>query len=213
MKKTSAEKLSASFLVKIYNMLEEQSHTQIISWCEDGKSFCIQNSIEFSEKILPLYFKHANMSSFVRQLNMYDFHKCRNSSNSHVFEHPLFIRNRSDLLRRIQRKNPNSVCNSSNEHIEPVLKKLFSLSKRCESSDSQIIDLEDQVAVLAEENKTLMGQIWENKARIKQVEEVIGMMATYLKSKQPSRKRSRDLEFSDDEQVDDLFADPYDSSK
>ena len=47
----------------------------LISWSEDGSSFTIRNQGEFTKTLLPYYYKHSNMASFVRQLNMYGFHK------------------------------------------------------------------------------------------------------------------------------------------
>ena len=47
----------------------------LIAWGEDGSSFIIKNQSEFTKTMLPYYYKHSNMASFVRQLNMYGFHK------------------------------------------------------------------------------------------------------------------------------------------
>ena len=47
----------------------------LISWSEEGTSFIIKNQPEFARSLLPYYYKHSNMASFVRQLNMYGFHK------------------------------------------------------------------------------------------------------------------------------------------
>ncbi|KAK4946113.1 hypothetical protein LTR28_007900 [Elasticomyces elasticus] len=55
-------------------MLEDQSIQHLISWSATNESFVMSPSSEFS-KVLASYFKHTNISSFVRQLNMYGFHK------------------------------------------------------------------------------------------------------------------------------------------
>jgi HSF-type DNA-binding len=37
---------------------------------QSGDSFIIHNQAQFCRELLPLYYKHNNMASFVRQLNM-----------------------------------------------------------------------------------------------------------------------------------------------
>ncbi|KAK7538784.1 HSF-type DNA-binding-domain-containing protein [Phyllosticta citribraziliensis] len=66
--------VQTAFIHKLYNMLEDQSIQHLISWSSSNESFVMSPSTEFS-KVLSSYFKHTNISSFVRQLNMYGFHK------------------------------------------------------------------------------------------------------------------------------------------
>ncbi|KAL8947160.1 MAG: hypothetical protein Q9222_006529 [Ikaeria aurantiellina] len=66
--------VQTAFIHKLYNMLEDSSIQNLISWSNNNESFVMSPSAEFS-KVLAQYFKHTNISSFVRQLNMYGFHK------------------------------------------------------------------------------------------------------------------------------------------
>jgi hypothetical protein len=66
--------VQTAFIHKLYNMLEDKTIRHLISWSNTNESFVMSPSNEFS-KVLAQYFKHTNISSFVRQLNMYGFHK------------------------------------------------------------------------------------------------------------------------------------------
>ena len=77
-KRTSPiESKSDKFLIKLYEILGKEEYSKIIHWNQNGSYIVITNIHALSKKILPIYFNHQNYSSFVRQLNMYNFHKIR----------------------------------------------------------------------------------------------------------------------------------------
>ncbi|KAF8637488.1 hypothetical protein AX17_002792 [Amanita inopinata Kibby_2008] len=102
-----------NFVTKLYQMINDSKSQHFISWTELGTSFVVSNVGEFSRSILGAHFKHNNFSSFVRQLNMYGFHKInrtpraqRTSTDAQTWEfsHHKFLRGRPDLLDEIKRK-------------------------------------------------------------------------------------------------------------
>ena len=72
-------------------------------WSDAGDSFIVVDTERFM-KLLPQYFKTCNYASFVRQLNMYDFHKVKSMKNHQEFKHPYFTRGRMQDLALIKRK-------------------------------------------------------------------------------------------------------------
>lgn len=57
------------------SMVDDPSTNNSIRWLESGDGFLLVNAEVFAKDVLPLYFKHNNFATFVRQLNMYDFSK------------------------------------------------------------------------------------------------------------------------------------------
>jgi hypothetical protein len=102
--KAKSQTAPAAFLVKTYDILENPEYHDIACWNKEGNAFIVKNVNEFSDKVLPKYFKHNNFASFVRQLNMYDFHKSRQEGNENEFSHSAFKRGHKDLLSDIKRK-------------------------------------------------------------------------------------------------------------
>ena len=75
-------KAEPSFLVKLYKILNENEYNPYIHWSTDGKSIIISDSNGLTKKVLPKFYNHHNFASFVRQLNMYNFHKVKTDPKS-----------------------------------------------------------------------------------------------------------------------------------
>ena len=80
----------APFLTKLFQIVSNLATDQAIIWTPKGDSFVITDPETFARDILPTYFKHNNIRSFIRQLNTYGFRKRTNISSSDD-EHPDFF--------------------------------------------------------------------------------------------------------------------------
>ncbi|KAJ8923832.1 hypothetical protein NQ315_010414 [Exocentrus adspersus] len=152
-----------AFLGKLWKMVNDPATDHLICWSPAGNSFIIQNQAQFWYELLPLYYKHNNMSSFVRQLNMYGFHKMSTVENGTMdadkdenqFYHPFFQKDQPELLTNIKRKvtvsksSENNVQNSiKQDDIVKVLMDVKQLKGRQSSVDSQLSAMKQENAVL-----------------------------------------------------------------
>lgn len=117
-----------TFLLKLTQILTKTKYSSAIHWSDDGKAIIISNINDFTNNIIPKYFKHCNYDSFVRQLNMYNFHKLRSKRNQseHVFQHELFTRDHT---------------NEGIMNIKRKIKYDCELSELNDKSDYEIIDV------------------------------------------------------------------------
>ncbi|ORD93831.1 SKN7 [Enterospora canceri] len=113
------EDVICRFVRKLLAMIEDAGNSDMIGWSNDGKSFIIFKPIRFAKHVLNVYFGNSKISSFVRQLNKYGFHKQRVPEEISriygmrvwVFKHTHFIKGRYDKMRKINRQKENGNSN------------------------------------------------------------------------------------------------------
>ncbi|KAL8993971.1 MAG: hypothetical protein Q9169_005944 [Polycauliona sp. 2 TL-2023] len=106
------------FIQKLSSFLDESRNTELIRWSDSGDSFVVVDEEEFARTLIPELFKHKNYASFVRQLNMYGFHKQvgladnsmraseRKNKSPSEYYNPYFKRGRPNLLWLIHKPTP-----------------------------------------------------------------------------------------------------------
>lgn len=126
---TNTKGLHTVFIHKLYNMLEDEELKHLIWWTPSNESFMIVPGEEFS-RALSQYFKHTNVASFVRQLNMYGFHKVSDVASSIPTETPdvttwefrhssgSFRKGDIDSLKQIKRRSSKHTSGRTT-HLDP----------------------------------------------------------------------------------------------
>lgn len=169
----------SSFIRKTYELLEDKTHADIVSWSEDGCFLVIKDLEKFTQTILPMYFRHNKMNSFVRQLNMYSFRKKRTMNSYHVYYNEFFKKGRTDLLIYIRRKTSSEMPPSTSFGSTPIEPFMHSVSNKVVdiSSENEVLkkmnqkafakinSLESRVNELIKENDNLLKQISEKQKK------------------------------------------------
>ncbi|KAM0330510.1 hypothetical protein ACHAQA_003457 [Verticillium albo-atrum] len=106
----SKRKQIPPFVQKLSSFLDEEKNVELIRWSDKGDSFIVLDEDEFAKTLIPELFKHNNYASFVRQLNMYGFHKRvglsdnsmraseRKNKSPSEYSNPYFRRGHPNLL-------------------------------------------------------------------------------------------------------------------
>ncbi|XP_018632051.2 heat stress transcription factor A-7a-like [Nicotiana tomentosiformis] len=88
------------FLLKTFEMLEDPETDPFIHWTSNKTTFLITDTNKFAIEVLPKYFKHSNLSSFIYQLNNYGFRKV--CSYKSEYANPWFRAGKKHWLKNIK---------------------------------------------------------------------------------------------------------------
>ncbi|KAM2624529.1 hypothetical protein TB1_031495 [Malus domestica] len=130
----SQRSLPTPFLTKTYQLVDDPSVDDLISWSEDGSAFIVWRPAEFARDLLPKYFKHNNFSSFVRQLNTYGFRKV--VPDRWEFANDFFKKGEKGLLREIQRRKISPSVSAAATVVPPAMAAISALAPRVSPSNS-----------------------------------------------------------------------------
>lgn len=137
-------------------MVNDPHCNDLIAWSDNGQSFIIIDPAKFSQE-LSKYFKHNNLSSFIRQLNMYGFRKVATIENSGLnpnnddlhFYHPEFIRGHKDRLENIKRKLPQKIAETVD--LKNVYQGISEIDERQKDVSKTLADLRRENEMLWQE--------------------------------------------------------------
>lgn len=179
-----------AFLTKLWTLVEDPDTDPLICWSPSGTSFHVFDQGRFSKEVLPKFFKHNNMASFIRQLNMYGFRKVvhieqgglvKPERDDTEFQHPFFVRGQEHLLENIKRKvtNVSSVrqeeVKMSAEEVNKILTDVQLMKGKQETIDSRIISMRH-------ENEALWREVASLRQKHTQQQKVVNKLIQFLVS-------------------------------
>jgi len=184
-----------TFLCKIYEMVNEESLENIISWTAEGDSFIIKDCSAFSEQVLPKYFRHNNFSSFVRQLNMYDFKKIKTEHNI-IFSHRLFKKNKRNLLKYIHRQTSELYVDNKpkKKHNQKLNEKVNEYEAEQNKVDFLVKHLEGEYNTVLERNQKLISMLIQYRKREERFQSLLATYSEYATCKLTSKSSSQEAE-------------------
>ncbi|KAK9680855.1 hypothetical protein K7432_015815 [Basidiobolus ranarum] len=197
------------FVRKLYRMLDNERHAEYIRWNSSGNSFVIPDGPLLAAVVLPKFFKASTFSSFVRQLNNYEFRrisdarKAKNPSSqlASVFTHPNFQRGKYNQLHLIKRSVNRAArvkskihSNSSEKGDEEILLPHLIGGLDCSSSESEDSGelVENQTEHCAN-CQSLNMEVQVLRQRLRSYEDIFATNAEHsLSIEQKNRKTSQD---------------------
>uniref|UniRef100_H3BZI7 Heat shock transcription factor 4 n=1 Tax=Tetraodon nigroviridis TaxID=99883 RepID=H3BZI7_TETNG len=184
-----------AFLTKLWTLVEDPETNHLICWSASGTSFHVFDQ-GFAKEVLPKYFKHNNMASFVRQLNMYGFRKVVNIEQSGLvkperddteFQHLYFLQGHEHMLEHIKRKVSLVKSEETKVRQEDLSKLLYEVQLLRTQQDSMECQMQD----MKQQNEVLWRELMSLRQNHSQQQKVLSKLIQFLFSQiQPSAPSS-----------------------
>ncbi|XP_038603906.1 heat shock factor protein 3-like isoform X2 [Tachyglossus aculeatus] len=175
------------FLAKLWALVEDPASDHVIGWSRNGQSFCILDEQRFAKELLPKYFKHNNISSFIRQLNMYGFRKVialesgmiiQEKSSAIEFQHPFFKQGEASLLENIKRK----VSTVRAEDLKVCPEALQKVLSEVQGMREQQSSMDAKLANMKRENKALWKEVASLRQKHSQQQQLLSKILQFILS-------------------------------
>ncbi|XP_043073762.1 heat shock factor protein 1 isoform X2 [Puntigrus tetrazona] len=177
-----------AFLTKLWTLVEDPDTDPLICWSPNGNSFHVFDQGRFSKEVLPKYFKHNNMASFVRQLNMYGFRKVvhieqgglvKPEKDDTEFQHPYFIRGQEHLLENIKRK-VTTVSNIKHEDFKLNTDEMSKMITDVQLMKGKQESMDSKISTLKHENEALWREVATLRQKHAQQQKVVNKLIQFL---------------------------------
>jgi HSF-type DNA-binding len=83
--------------------LADEENKEYIAWLPHGRAWKILKQHDFEEKVIPLYFRHAKLASFMRQVNGWGFRRAPAGPDQNAYHHEMFLRGYPQLCAKMRR--------------------------------------------------------------------------------------------------------------
>lgn len=177
-----------AFLTKLWTLVEDPDTDSLICWSPSGNSFHVFDQGRFAKEVLPKYFKHNNMASFVRQLNMYGFRKVvhieqggllKPEKDDTEFQHPYFMRGQEQLLENIKRK-VTSVSGIKSEDVKVRQDSVTKLLTDVQVMKGKQESMDSRLMAMKHENEALWREVASLRQKHAQQQKVVNKLIQFL---------------------------------
>lgn len=145
------------FLQQLWIMINDPN-IGCICW-NGNNSFVVNNREVFSNKLLPNFFKHKKLSSFVRQLNIYQFQKVKGKHDMQ-WTHDHLIKGEYHALYKIRRRSSSPDTSKMQYFVRGLMEKIKEQQKKIEDIQGRVNAFEKDIKASSQLYLTMESELF-----------------------------------------------------